>query len=59
MKPLRHGRSGAEKPGLLHGDGTIRVLTGLVPDIGGAPCPMRGWRCGAGLILRAGPAQEI
>lgn len=36
MKLLRHGPSGAEKPGLLHIDGTVRDLTGLVPDIGGA-----------------------
>ncbi len=36
MKLLRHGARGAEKPGLLHTDGTIRDLTGLVPDIGGA-----------------------
>jgi len=36
MKLLRHGVSGGEKPGLLHSDGTIRDLSGLVPDIGGA-----------------------
>ena len=36
MKLLRHGPSGAEHPGLMHTDGTIRDLTGLVPDIGGA-----------------------
>lgn len=36
MKLLRHGPAGAEKPGLLHSDGTIRDLTGIVPDIGGA-----------------------
>ena len=36
MKLLRHGAHGAEKPGLLHSDGTVRDLTGLVPDIGGA-----------------------
>ena len=36
MKLLRHGGLGAEKPGLLHSDGTIRDLTGLAPDIGGA-----------------------
>jgi 2-keto-4-pentenoate hydratase/2-oxohepta-3-ene-1,7-dioic acid hydratase in catechol pathway len=36
MKLLRHGLSGVEKPGLLHSDGTVRDLTGLVPDISGA-----------------------
>lgn len=36
MKLLRHGPAGAERPGLLHSDGTIRDLTGLVPDISGA-----------------------
>ena len=35
MKLLRHGPMGAEKPGLLHSDCTIRDLTGLVPDVGG------------------------
>lgn len=36
MKLLRHGPSGAEKPGILHSDGTVRDLSGVVPDIGGA-----------------------
>jgi 2-keto-4-pentenoate hydratase/2-oxohepta-3-ene-1,7-dioic acid hydratase in catechol pathway len=36
MKLLRHGAPGAERPGMLAADGTIRDLTGLVPDIGGA-----------------------
>ncbi len=36
MKLLRHGPVGAERPGMLHSDGTIRDLTGIVPDIGGA-----------------------
>lgn len=36
MKLLRHGPMGAERPGLLAADGTIRDLTGIVPDIGGA-----------------------
>ncbi len=35
MKLLRHGTVGFEKPGLLHTDGTIRDLSGLVPDIAG------------------------
>ncbi|MBD3763549.1 MAG: fumarylacetoacetate hydrolase family protein [Rhodobacterales bacterium] len=35
MKLLRHGPAGAERPGLLDGSGTIRDLTGLVPDIAG------------------------
>ena len=35
MKLLRHGNAGSERPGLLHSDGTIRDLSGLVPDIGG------------------------
>jgi 2-keto-4-pentenoate hydratase/2-oxohepta-3-ene-1,7-dioic acid hydratase in catechol pathway len=36
MKLLRHGERGAEKPGLFHSDGTIRDLSGVVPDIAGA-----------------------
>lgn len=36
MKLLRHGQPGAEKPGLLAADGTIRDLSGVVPDLAGA-----------------------
>jgi len=36
MKLLRHGAVGAERPGMLGPDGSIRDLSGLVPDIGGA-----------------------
>ena len=36
MKLLRHGDRGFEKPGLMHEDGTIRDLSGVVPDIAGA-----------------------
>ena len=39
MKLLRYGPVGQEKPGLRHDDGTIRDLTGIVPDIAG---PMLG-----------------
>ncbi|WP_209599033.1 fumarylacetoacetate hydrolase family protein [Ruegeria sp. HKCCSP351] len=35
MKLLRFGAFGAEKPGLLHGDGTIRDLSGVIDDISG------------------------
>lgn len=36
MRLLRHGPAGAERPGLLRSNGTLRDLTALVPDIGGA-----------------------
>jgi 2-keto-4-pentenoate hydratase/2-oxohepta-3-ene-1,7-dioic acid hydratase in catechol pathway len=36
MKLLRHGPVGAERPGMLAADGSVRDLAGLVPDIGGA-----------------------
>ena len=36
MKLLRYGAPGAEKPGLLHRDGTIRDLSGLIDDLSGA-----------------------
>ncbi|HEX5327964.1 MAG TPA: fumarylacetoacetate hydrolase family protein [Acetobacteraceae bacterium] len=35
MKLLRYGPPGAEKPGLLAGDGTIRCLSSVVRDIDG------------------------
>ena len=33
MRLLRHGASGAEKPGLLDAEGRIRDLSGTVDDI--------------------------
>jgi 2-keto-4-pentenoate hydratase/2-oxohepta-3-ene-1,7-dioic acid hydratase in catechol pathway len=35
MKLLRFGPPGKERPGILHADGKIRDLSGVVPDIGG------------------------
>jgi len=35
MKLLRYGPLGREKPGLLHADGTIRDLSGIVADLAG------------------------
>ena len=36
MKLLRYGPPGQERPGLLDGDGAIRDLSALVPDLAGA-----------------------
>ncbi len=36
MKLVRYGEKGAEKPGLLHTDGTLRDLSRVVRDISGA-----------------------
>jgi 2,4-diketo-3-deoxy-L-fuconate hydrolase len=36
MKLLRYGPPGAEKPGLLDGDGGIRDLSGVIDDVAGA-----------------------
>lgn len=35
MKLIRHGLRGAEKPGLIDASGTLRDLSGVVPDIAG------------------------
>lgn len=35
MKLVRYGEPGAEKPGMLDGDGRIRDLSGTISDIGG------------------------
>ncbi|MEM6886957.1 MAG: fumarylacetoacetate hydrolase family protein [Pseudomonadota bacterium] len=35
MKLLRYGRKGAEKPGILASDGSVRDLSGVVDDISG------------------------
>jgi 2-keto-4-pentenoate hydratase/2-oxohepta-3-ene-1,7-dioic acid hydratase in catechol pathway len=44
MKLLRHGERGHEKPGLMHSDGTIRDLSGVVPDVAGAVLSDEGLR---------------
>ena len=36
MKLIRHGARGAENPGMVAADGSLRDLTGRVADIGGA-----------------------
>ena len=35
MKLLRYGAPGAEKPGLMDADGTVRDLSGVIPDLTG------------------------
>lgn len=42
MKLLRYGPAGSEKPGLLDGDGVIRDLSGVVPDIAGTVLTKKG-----------------
>ena len=59
MKLLRHGPSGAEKPGLLHSDGSVRDLTGLVPDIGGAVLSDAGLAMLRGVDASALPALPL
>ena len=36
MKLLRYGAIGEEKPGLLAGDGSVRDLSGVIPDVDGS-----------------------
>jgi 2,4-diketo-3-deoxy-L-fuconate hydrolase len=36
MKLIRYGSAGQEKPGIVAPDGTIRSLSGIVPDIAGS-----------------------
>ena len=42
MKLVRYGAPGREKPGILDGNGRIRDLSGLVPDIAGETLSPRG-----------------
>lgn len=42
MKLLRVGPKGAEKPAILHSDGTYRDLSSVVPDIAGAAITAEG-----------------
>lgn len=58
MKLLRHGPIGAERPGLLAADGTIRDLTGIVPDIGGAVLSDVGLSALRGVDVAALPAVD-
>lgn len=55
MKLLRWGPAGAERPGMLDASGTIRDLTGLVPDIGGAVLSDTGLAMLRGLDVAALP----
>jgi 2-keto-4-pentenoate hydratase/2-oxohepta-3-ene-1,7-dioic acid hydratase in catechol pathway len=60
MKLLRWGNAGAERPGMLDAGGTLRDLTGLVPDIAGAVLSdtglamLRGLDAGALPVVPAG-----
>lgn len=56
MKLLRWGNPGEERPGLLDETGTIRDLSGLVPDIGGVVLGEAGLAMLRGIDPRALPA---
>lgn len=47
MKLLRHGEKGAEKPGIVAPDGTLRDLSGTIADVDGA------WLAGGGVAALA------
>jgi 2,4-diketo-3-deoxy-L-fuconate hydrolase len=42
MKLVRYGAPGREKPGIIDGQGRVRDLSGVVPDIGGETLSPRG-----------------
>jgi len=58
LKLLRHGPAGAERPGLLAADGTIRDLTGIVPDIAGAVLSDAGQSALRGIDISALPVVD-
>ncbi len=58
MKLLRHGEPGAEKPGILATDGTIRDLSGVVADIGGEVISDAGLAALRGVDLSALPVVD-
>ena len=53
MKLVRYGNPGKEKPGLIDLDGTLRDLSGVVPDIG----PAQLGSLGLARIRKANPAK--
>lgn len=55
MKLLRHGPVGEERPALLDSDGTIRDLSGIIPDVNGTSVAPDVLRKIAGLDLKKLP----
>jgi ureidoglycolate lyase len=56
MKLLRHGAPGAEKPGMLDAAGTLRDLSGIIPDLAGEALSPAGLARLAGLDPASLPA---
>lgn len=58
MKLLRYGPPGAEKPGILDAEGTLRSLAGRVPDVSGAALSPEGLAGIAAIDPRSLPLVE-
>lgn len=56
MKLLRYGPLGQEKPGVLDGQGVIRDLSGIIPDIAGSALEPAGLAALAAIDLATLPA---
>jgi 2,4-diketo-3-deoxy-L-fuconate hydrolase len=58
MRLLRFGPKGQEKPGILDGEGVIRDLSGVIPDIAGSVLEPDGLAALAGIDVAKLPAVE-
>ena len=56
MKLIRYGQPGAERPGLVDAQGTLRDLSMLLPDIGPAQLSPRALSALAAIDARRLPA---
>jgi 2-keto-4-pentenoate hydratase/2-oxohepta-3-ene-1,7-dioic acid hydratase in catechol pathway len=59
MRLLRHGPKGQEKPALLHSDGTVRDLSGVISDITAQTLSTEGLKALATLDIAGLPTVEL